>query len=408
MRFPVFWLATAYAAGLALFVDVDDSPQALFWLAALALAAGAVTLRWRWLRASFPCALAGFLLLGGATIRLDSAAVAATRIDRRLAAGELDLSEAVRLTGWLRRAPLVKPFATTLELELEAVETGGRRLGASGGMRLAYFIPPDDEEDDPLPSLRYGDRVEILARVHVPINHGNPGSFDWRGYLAARHIFLEGSLKSPLLLKKLPGRHGHAPLAWIEATRARLLARLDAILPPDTYPDHNAVLRAMLLGDRAFLSHRLTENFRLSGAYHVLVISGLHVAVIALFFFWLLRRLGANELWTTAFTIAVLVFYLLLVEDRPPIERAVWMVSLYLLARLLFREVHLANPLSLAALVVLFLHPGWLFEPSFHFSFGAVLLISFLALPWIECTSAPYRGALIGLDAAERAPPRTY
>jgi competence protein ComEC len=258
----------------------------------------------------------------------------------------------VRLTGWLRRAPLVKPFATTLELELEAVETGGRRLETSGGLRLAYFLPPDDEGDDPLPPLHYGDRVEILARVHPPINHGNPGSFDWRAYLAARDIFLEGSLKSPLLLKKLPGRRGRAPLAWLEATRTHLLARLDAILPPDTHPDHNAVLRAMLLGDRAFLTHRLTEDFRLSGAYHVLVISGLHVAVIALFFFLLLRRFGANEWVTTVFTIAVLIFYLLLVEDRPPIERAVWMVSLYLLARLLFREVHLANPLALAALVV--------------------------------------------------------
>jgi competence protein ComEC len=204
------------------------------------------------------------------------------------------------------------------------------------------------------------------------------------------------------LLKKLPGRRGRAPLARLEATRTHLLSRLDAILPPDTYPDHNAVLRAMLLGDRAFLSHGVTEDFRLSGAYHVLVISGLHVAVIALFFFWLLRRFGANEWRTTVFTIAVLIFYLLLVEDRPPIERAVWMVSLYLLARLLFREVHLANPLALAALVVLFLHPGWLFEPSFHFSFGAVLLIAFFALPWIERTSAPYRDALIGLDAAER------
>jgi len=402
MRFPVFWLATAYAAGLALFVDVDDSPQLLFWVAVLALVTGAVVLRLRWLRAGFLCALVGFLLLGGATIRLEAAAVSSARIDRRLAAGKLDLSEAVRLTGWLRRSPLVKPFATTLELELEAVETGGHRLAVAGGLQLAYFFPPDDEAEDPLPALGYGDRVEILARVHPPINHGNPGSFDWRNYLAARAIFLEGSLKSPLLLKKLPDRRGHAALAWIEATRTHLLERLDAILPAADYPDHNAVLRAMLLGDRAFLSHRLTEDFRLSGAYHVLVISGLHVAVIALFFFWLLRRMGANEWWTTGFTIAALVFYLLLVEDRPPIERAVWMVALYLLARLLFRDIHLANPLALAALVVLWLHPGWLFEPSFHFSFGAVLLIAFLALPWIERTSAPYRDALIGLDAAER------
>jgi competence protein ComEC len=158
----------------------------------------------------------------------------------------------------------------------------------------------------------------------------------------------------------------------------------------------------MLLGDRAFLSHRLRESFRLSGAYHVLVISGLHVAVIALFVFWVLRRLGASAGWASLATIAVLVFYLLLVEDRPPIERAVWMVSLYLVSRLLFRQVHPGNPVALAALVMLFLHPRWLFDPSFHFSFGAVLLIAFLAVPWIERTSTPYREALGFLDARDR------
>jgi competence protein ComEC len=402
MRFPVFWLALAYAAGLAAWAEVDDSPLVLFWLAVLVLVAAGVALRGRWLKTSFTCVLAGFFLAGGATIGLDTAAVSATRIDRRLAAGALDLSEGVRLTGWLRRAPEHKPFALTYELELESIESRGQALPASGGVRLAYFFPAEDDAAPSMPALRYGDRVAVLARVHPPINHGNPGSFDWRGYLAARDIFLEGSLKSPLLLEKLPGRRGSRFLAAIEAIRVHLLERLDALFPPATQPDRNAILRAMLLGDRSFLSHPLSEDFRLSGAYHVLVISGLHVAVIALFVFWLARRLRANEWTATLVTLAALVFYLLLVEDRPPIERAVWMVSLYLLARLLFRDVHLANPLALAAGVILFLHPVWLFQSSFHFTFGAVLLIAFFAVPWIERTSAPYRQALGFLDAADR------
>jgi predicted membrane metal-binding protein len=238
MRIPVFWLAAAYAAGLALFAEVDDSPRILFLLATLALLVGSAALWQRWLRTTFACALAGFLLLGGATIGLEAAAVAANRIDRRLAAGQLDLSEAVRLTGWLRRVPEKKPFAVSYELELESVEAGGRRLEASGGVRLSYFLPLEPQESlpEPLPELKYGDRVEVLARVHPPINHQNLGSFDWRGYLAQRGIFLQGSLKSPLLVKKLPGRGGHAALAWIESLRAHLLARLDSLVPPATHP----------------------------------------------------------------------------------------------------------------------------------------------------------------------------
>lgn len=412
MRTPVFWLAVAYAAGLALWADVDAFPRTLVLFATLALLAGAACLRRRWLRVTLAFALAGFFLAGGATLALDEAAVPATRLDRLLACEPIELSEAVRLEGWLRRAPEEKPFALIYELEAESLETGGRRYSTSGGVRLSYYPPPTPNAPtaEPPPDLRYGDPVEVLARLHVPENHQNAGSFDWQAYQARREIFLEGSLKNPQLLLKLPGRRGNRLYGWIQGVRTHLLARLDQLVPPDAQPDRNATLRAMLLGDTGFLSHREQDAFRRSGAYHVLVISGLQVAVFAWFVLWLLRRLTANEWLTTAATIAAVVFYLLLVEDRPPIERAVWMVSLYLVARLLFRQVHPGNPTALAALLVLFLHPLWLFEASFHLSFGAVFLIAFFAVPWMERTSEPYRNALTFLDAEEREaqllPPR--
>ena len=405
MRFPVFWLAAAYAAGLAAFAGVDDSPRVLFALGCVAALAGFLAAARRWLIPAFIAALVGFFLLGGATTGLSLAAVSANRVDKLVNAGQLDLSEAVRLTGWLRRAPEHKPFATFYEIELEAIEAGGQRHEGSGGVRLGYFLPSEEQPAarPPLPALGYGDRVEVLARVHPPVNHHNLGSFDWRGYLALQGIFLEGSLRDPALLTRLPETRGDRFFAAIYALRVRLLDTLDALVPRATHADHNAVLRAMLLGDRAFLSHPLRDQFRHSGAYHVLVISGLHVGIIAFVVFLLLRRLRLPEWPATLTTIAALVFYLLLVEDRPPIERAVWMAALYLAARLLFREVHLANTTALAALVVLFLHPAWVFDSSFHLSFSAVFLIAFFALPWIERTSEPYRQALGFLDAPERA-----
>ncbi|MBI2957126.1 MAG: ComEC/Rec2 family competence protein [Acidobacteria bacterium] len=404
MRFPVFWLAAVFAAGLAAFADVDDPPRVLFALALAALLLGTLCLGRRWLTTALACALVGFFLFGGATISLRAASIAATRVDRVIAREPLDLSEAVRLTGWLRRSPEQKPFAVFYDLELENLETGGQRYDASGGVRLSYFLPSDREEPRPsLPALRYGDRVEVLTRVHAPVNRQNLGSFDWRAHLARQRIFLEGSLKSPELLTKLPGPRGNRFSRWIQTLRTRLLAQLDSLFPPDTRGDENAVLRAMLLGDSGFLSHRLAEDFRTSGTYHVLVVSGLHVGVIAVFVFWLLRRLRASEEVGAVITLAALVFYLFLVEDRPPIERAVWAAGVYLTARLLFRQVHLGNTTAVAALLVLFLHPEWILDPSFHLSFAAVFLIAFLALPWIERTTQPYRDSLWFLDTPERA-----
>ncbi|MFQ5724702.1 MAG: hypothetical protein ACE5G6_09425, partial [Terriglobia bacterium] len=82
MRSPLFWLAVAYAAGLALFHQVDDSPRLLFLFAAAALWAGGLTLWRRWLRLTLVCALAGFFLAGGTTIRLVAASVPTDRVDR--------------------------------------------------------------------------------------------------------------------------------------------------------------------------------------------------------------------------------------------------------------------------------------------------------------------------------------
>ncbi|MFQ5695153.1 MAG: ComEC/Rec2 family competence protein, partial [Terriglobia bacterium] len=118
--------------------------------------------------------------------------------------------------------------------------------------------------------------------------------------------------------------------------------------------------------------------------------------------FWLLRRLRAPAWLAVGATIAALLFYLLLVGDRPPVERAFWMVAAYLVARLLYREVHLANPIALALLLVLWLNPSWSLQASTELTFGAVFLIAFLAVPWIQRTSEPYRQALGFLDAPER------
>src|SRR5574341_395770 len=214
MRFPVFWLAVAYAAGLAAFADVDDSPRTLLALATVALLAGLAALARRWLVVAFIFPLLGFFLLGGATTGLSNADISSQRADRLVDSGQLDLSEAVRLTGWLRRAPERKPFAVIYELELENLETGGRQWATSGGARLSYFPPPDEQAPAP-PRLAYGDRVEVLTRVHPPINHHNLGSFDWRGYLARQDVFLEGSLKSHALLTQLPCRRGNSFLARV-------------------------------------------------------------------------------------------------------------------------------------------------------------------------------------------------
>lgn len=410
MRAPLLPAVMAFALGIALYGDVAAAPLRLFLLTVAVGLAAALAWWRRWLRAALALTLLGYFWLGASLVRLDRLDVAPTRVDQLVAAGRIDLEKPLRVEGWLRREPTRNGPFTTYYVELEAVTSRQVRQEASGGIRLSYFHPPPEAPQAPLPALHYGDRVELLVNLQEPRTYRNPGSFDWRAFWAQRQVYLVGSLKHEALLGVRAGWGGNPVFAGILALRERLLQTLDDILPGKARNDARAVLRAMLLGDYGFLDHDVAEAFRRTGTYHVLVLSGLNVGLLAMVVLWLLRRLRVGDVLTTLATTFVLVLYLLLADDRPPIERAVWMVALYLLARLLFRQVALANTTALAALLVLLARPAWLFDNGFQLSFAAVLLIALLAAPWIEHTSLPYRQALAALDDPERddtfAPPQ--
>jgi competence protein ComEC len=90
--------------------------------------------------------------------------------------------------------------------------------------------------------------------------------------------------------------------------------------------------------------------------------------------------------------------------------RATLMISLYLLARLLYRNHSTLNAIGLAALILMLSRPAWLFESGFQLSFSAALLIAGLVLPILERTTEPYRRALRDLHQStldsQLAPPQ--
>lgn len=159
-------------------------------------------------------------------------------------------------------------------------------------------------------------------------------------------------------------------------------------------PEQAAVLRAMLVGDRMFVDSDLAADFQKTGAYHVLVVAGLHVGALCMFLYWVGRKLRAPTWLTAIVTIAVLAAYVGVVQDRAPILRATLMAAVYLAARPFFRRVELMNSLAMAGLVLLFWHPSALVDASLELSFLAAGVIAGLAIPWIDRTGAPYLAGL--------------
>ena len=398
MKLPALWIAAAFAAGIGIITRWPHQPLTYAAVAALAILAGSILIWRSFLFAAGICALTAWTALGGLALGIEQAAVPANHVTRLIAANRIDLTEPLRWRGRLREDPLVMPWGRRYEIDIEQVESGGQILAANGGLRANIYNNPRQPivVDE---TLRAGDRVEALVRARPPRNFLDPGAFDIHGYLARQRIDLIGSLKSGELLR-LVDRPTPTLLQRLARARGNLLARLDALFAGQ--PDRQAVLRAMLLGDRSFVDSETVTAFQKTAVYHVLVVAGLHVGALAVFFFWLGRKLRFSVGAASLVTFLALAAYVGMVQDRPPILRAALMVALYLCARPFFRRVELLNTIALAALVILFWKPSLLMDSSFELSFLAAGVIAALALPWMDRTSAPYRAGLAHLGDVTR------
>jgi competence protein ComEC len=159
-----------------------------------------------------------------------------------------------------------------------------------------------------------------------------------------------------------------------------------------------AMLNAMLFGNRAMLTQSLRDTFQSTGTFHLFVVSGLHVALLAAALFWGLRRIRIPEGLTVLITIALTAAYTVLVGFGIPAQRALLMAALYLIARWLDREVTALNALGFAALAVLVIDPRSLFEASFQMTFLVIVAIAGIAAPLIQRIIGPHIRALRSLE----------
>lgn len=264
--------------------------------------------------------------------------------------------------------------------------------------------------------LDYGQRVEIEARVRRPHNYNNPGSFDYAAYLARQYIFWTATMPRGSTVRVLPGRCGWRFMAAVFALRVTALSRIEWLYGQDHdstgHHDYSVgqdsystgMLQAVLIGETSKLEKIWTENFRRTGTFHALVISGVHVTVLAGVLLFLLRLCMIPEIPALAFTAAAAWVYALVSGFSAPVVRAAGGFTLYLIARFFFRRGRVLNLLAAVALVYILWDPGQMFDASFQLSFLCVAAIGALAQPLLESTSAPLARGLRAVSNVDMDP----
>jgi len=393
----------------------------LLALGAACMLAGLIALRGKRLRVAGWLALMGFVFAGATGARLFEFRFPPNHVSH-LGSWGVDLTQPVRVEGRVvsstQRSPFGMQFdvdATNLGIPGSAMAVPTRALTVTGRIRLRMEIPQDAAAEAAAEGLklRYGDWIRAPVRLELPRVYRNPGSFDFREWMASiEDVYWLGNIRSPLLVEKVAPESGQARfvspavvLCVADRVRGRLLTTIDQLFPP-WLPEgrDGAVLKAILLGDRSALDSDTIESFRKVGLYHLLVIAGLHVGLLALLLELLLRQLGLGMTWRSAITLVFLAGFAFVVEQRAPTLRATLMIAAYLVARILYRSQPALNAIGLAALVLLVERPAWMLDSGFELSFAAALLIAGLAVPVLERTTELYRRALWQLDAVDLDP----
>ncbi len=275
-----------------------------------------------------------------------------------------------------------------------------RRAPVEGRVRLTVRWPEAPAIQQP---FQCGERLRAVVRLLPPEVYHDPGVWSREDFLVEQGITSTATVSIDRLERfSNPARIGPSPGLFLacrvsglqRASSARLLAlpaamrRLPA--PLRLSEDDAIMLAAMVTGDRTFLTHSLRVGFERTGSFHMLVISGFHLAIVAGCLFWVARRLRLPRVPATFATILASFAYAIFTGFATPVARSLWMVTLYLLGRLLYRERNALNTIGFAALCLLAYSPRSLFDASFQMTLLAVVAIGGVAAPLLLATVHPY------------------
>jgi ComEC/Rec2-related protein len=299
------------------------------------------------------------------------------------------LIAAILCLGVLRVA-CERPFPDWLQLRtpsLREVEGTVVSYPSIGSSYVTFTLQPDVlaerlriywfHDAPPIGAVHYGDRVRLSGSAEIPEPFDG---FDYPGYLARQGIFAtmavdEGGLEAI-------GESGKSAFRWGDRLRQTTLERFDRWLPPD----ESGMARGLLFGDRAALPDAIEAAFSRTGLMHLLAVSGLHLGIFLGGAWWILRRLGWRP--RTAYpAVGLLVLVALwVVGPRISLVRASLLFAFLALGSVLAdvglilrRSIHPMNGLAAAAIAMLAMRPGALYDAGFQLTFAATasILVAF-------------------------------
>lgn len=359
----LLWCPAALAAGVGLYFALPGEPGVV--LAGVLAALGAVLL---WFGRRVPLlVLVAAVALGFALAKFRGEWVATPLLPATT--GEVSVTGRVLAVERATANRLVMILAPTT-IEGLASDRIPRRI------RLTVL----EKSGHPAPGSLVAFKAR-LAPLPAPVM---PGGFDYGRKLWFEGIGATGRVTSALAVTGVEAGPREWLQAWLSNLRSAMGARIHAALDEP----YASFAEALITGERCTVPPDINRSLQVSGLFHILSISGLHMWLVAGGVFWAVRAALALSprlalawpirKWAAGAAMASGLFYMLLANSGVATERAFIMVAVVFFAVLVDRPALSIRSLALAALVILLREPEAAVDASFQMSFLAVLgLVAF-------------------------------
>lgn len=255
----------------------------------------------------------------------------------------------------------------------------------NNGRKIKAYIAKDNRSRQ----ITIGNRLHVVTHIERNSDWVR-GTFNYRRYQEV-HGFSGRAFVKPYHWQQQP--ISYDGIEWWQQMRIRFLCfrqkLLQHYLKAGLHDHEYAVVAAMTLGDKSSMTPALREVYNISGASHVLALSGLHLGLVYMF----LSLITLGRRWRTISQIVTLTgiwAFALLVGMPSSVLRSALMVSIYGLFSLNYNRPPSVNTLALTALIILLPSPNSLFDVGFQLSFLAMFSILTIQ-PFLQrFVSAPF------------------
>lgn len=227
--------------------------------------------------------------------------------------------------------------------------------------------------------LALGQQWRFQVQLKRPQGRFNQAGFLYENWLWAKGFNATGQVKQTLRLASSP--------TWAFAVRQYFADQLNWQL--DKHP-HKALIMALAVADRSGVDYDLQTLMQNTGTTHLLAISGLHIGLASVFFWYvavgvwhiaarlLKTRIVAKQIFAAYGALLGAGFYALLAGFSAPTLRAFILLACYLVAMICYRRVRWSTAIGFALVLITLLNPFAVLDASFYLSFAAVFIIAFV------------------------------